>query len=44
VTITNAITFFDRAVIMEGFVYAKEFYDHLRRVAALSVRNVSKKT
>ncbi|ODM88520.1 putative aldehyde oxidase-like protein, partial [Orchesella cincta] len=39
VTITNAITFFNRASKMEGFVYAKEFYDHLRRVAALSVRN-----
>ncbi|ODN04991.1 Indole-3-acetaldehyde oxidase [Orchesella cincta] len=39
VTITNAITFFDRASQMEGFVYAKEFYDHMRRVASLSIRN-----
>ncbi|CAL8110870.1 unnamed protein product [Orchesella dallaii] len=39
VTITNAISTFDKASQMEGFVYAKEFYDHLRRVAALAVRN-----
>lgn len=41
VTLTTAIDVFDRASKQEGLEYAQQFYVHFRRVACLSVRNVS---
>lgn len=41
VTLTTAIDMFDRAAKSGNYVYAKEFYLHFRKVAALPVRNVS---
>lgn len=42
VTLTAAIQAFNKAAQFEALVYAKEFFDHFRRIAGLSIRNVRK--
>lgn len=41
-TLTEAIDQFMVMSKVEGFIYASEFAKHFRRVASLTVRNVSK--